>query len=117
MAERGGFYPHALATYLKNTPLLHWVVKSPEQIQKLNFLIGEAAHSYTNLEKFDGMCVYACTGDGKADWLYVCLFSRGDARDRCCASEEIRVRWKWKESGVEVIGSVLLPLTHHTHTH
>ena len=48
------FYPTELAAYFKDTTLLHWLVMDPEnEIRRANFLIGDSAKHFNNLERFD----------------------------------------------------------------
>ncbi|CAM9332095.1 unnamed protein product, partial [Phaeothamnion confervicola] len=50
---RGSLYPRELAIFLKENRLLQWCVTHPDDIARANFLVGEHAHFFTNLDKYD----------------------------------------------------------------
>eukprot|EP00752_Nemacystus_decipiens_P014162 g12593.t1 len=77
--EAGSLYPRELALRLKENRLLHWTVTHPDDIARSNFLRGDHAHFFTNLDQYDLVelrAVLACLpakfevdGDGrKAAW-------------------------------------------------
>ena len=41
------------AAFLKESALLHWIVTAPEDIRRANFLTGDGARHFNNLERFD----------------------------------------------------------------
>ncbi|CAM9118472.1 unnamed protein product, partial [Scytosiphon promiscuus] len=78
-AKLGSLYPHELALRIKENRLLHWIVTHPDDIARSNFLKGDHAHFFTNLDKYDLVelrAILACLpgkfevdGDGrKASW-------------------------------------------------
>ncbi len=48
-----GPFPQRLASYLKQAPLLHWLVTPRDEIAGSNFLTGPNANHFTNLEQYD----------------------------------------------------------------
>lgn len=49
--EAGSLYPRELALRLKENRLLQWTVEHPDDIARSNFLRGEHAHFFTNLDR------------------------------------------------------------------
>ncbi|CAN0009051.1 unnamed protein product, partial [Choristocarpus tenellus] len=49
--EKGSLFPRELSLYIKENRLLHWVVEHPDDIARANFLMGDHAHFFTNLDK------------------------------------------------------------------
>jgi hypothetical protein len=47
------FYPYEFAAYLKDTALLHWLVARPDDIKRANFLVGDSAKYFNDLESYD----------------------------------------------------------------
>ncbi|CBJ28852.1 conserved unknown protein [Ectocarpus siliculosus] len=51
--DAGSLYPRELTLRIKENRLLHWVVTHPDDIARSNFLRGDHAHFFTNLDKYD----------------------------------------------------------------
>eukprot|EP00613_Pedinella_sp_CCMP2098_P065490 CAMPEP_0171991024 /NCGR_PEP_ID=MMETSP0993-20121228/277219_1 /TAXON_ID=483369 /ORGANISM="non described non described, Strain CCMP2098" /LENGTH=1466 /DNA_ID=CAMNT_0012644041 /DNA_START=141 /DNA_END=4542 /DNA_ORIENTATION=- len=52
-SEQACVYPTELAQYLKDCSLLHWVALHPDDVRKANFLVGDGAKHFNNLERYD----------------------------------------------------------------
>jgi hypothetical protein len=50
LKDRGGFYSHALCSEIKKNKLLHLVIMHPEDISKLNFLMGDSRRYFLDLD-------------------------------------------------------------------
>jgi hypothetical protein len=50
LRDKGGFYSHALCSELKKNKVLHLLVMHPDDISKLNFLMGDSRQYFLDLD-------------------------------------------------------------------
>lgn len=80
----GMFYPSDLCVRLRECRPLHWLVSSPEDIASANFLAGEGAPAFTQLEGMD-------LTEMRAVW---CVLPKEFARDADGKKAEWRARFR-----------------------
>lgn len=86
----GVFYPSDLCVRLRECRSLHWLVSSPEDIAAANFLVGEGAASFTQLEGMDLM-------EMRAVW---CVLPKEFSRDVDGKKAEWRARFRTQLEGL-----------------
>ena len=86
----GVFYPSDLCVRLRECRPLHWLVSSPEDIAGANFLSGEGAAAFTQLEAMD-------VTEMRAVW---CVLPKEFARDADGKKAEWRARFRVQLEGL-----------------
>lgn len=86
----GHFYPSDLCVRLRECRPLHWLVSSPEDIAGANFLSGEGAAAFTQLEAMD-------LTEMRAVW---CVLPKEFSRDADGKKAEWRARFRVQLEGL-----------------
>lgn len=84
------FYPSGLCVRLRECRPLHWLVSSPEDIAAANFLVGEGAAAFTQLEGMD-------LAEMRAVW---CVLPKEFSRDVDGKKAEWRARFRTQLEGL-----------------
>lgn len=84
------FYPSDLCVRLRECRPLHWLVSSPEDIAAANFLVGEGAAAFTQLEGMD-------LTEMRAVW---CVLPKEFSRDADGKKAEWRARFRTQLEGL-----------------
>lgn len=88
--KAGTFYPSDLCVRLRECRPLHWLVSSPEDIAGANFLSGEGAAAFTQLEAMD-------LTEMRAVW---CVLPKEFSRDADGKKAEWRARFRVQLEGL-----------------
>lgn len=88
--SRGVFYPSDLCVRLRECRPLHWLMSAPEDVETANFLSGEGASSFTQLEGMDAV-------EMRAIW---CVLPKRFARDPDGKKAEWRTRFRSQLEGL-----------------
>lgn len=88
--KRRMFYPSDLSVRLRECRPLHWLVSAPEDVETSNFLTGEGAAAFTQLEGMDVV-------EMRAIW---CVLPKQFARDADGKKAEWRKRFRTQLEGL-----------------